>query len=171
MIKASLFVTVFAMCVVAHAEPPRCLPAALALSSTPLGLPVPTNTYWPTLSTAPRQHGLAAFWYCKVEGDIRVLEMHSTPQALARAGGLHVLQSHYLSQKDEAWETLDATGHGCVDLAPKAQGIAKRTDCFAVATADGHPKRYLCLNPAVTEWHEARLCKHLLNEMASQWPN
>ncbi|MES2090578.1 MAG: hypothetical protein V4532_11450 [Pseudomonadota bacterium] len=110
------------------------------------------------------------FWHCKVGSAIKLLEVHGTPQAIAKAGGLQALQTLYLANKDEAWGTLAATRHGCFDPAPNPQLITSRSDCYSVLATDAPAKQYVCLNPAVTDPQEAKLCKHLLNDAVSQWP-
>jgi len=150
---------------------PPCLPAAMAIAVEPVGMPVAANTYWPTVSSAPINDGLAVFWHCQVSGEIKVLEMHGTPKAIANSGGLQRLQSLYLSDKDAALASLDATGHTCVDANPKLPLTASRLpDCVAFPPRKGQAMRYLCLNPSVTDQQETRLCKHMLHEMVSQWP-
>ena len=115
--------------------------------------------------------GFAAFWYCKTHGDeIRVLEIHSTPRALARAGGFKALQTRYLSNKDEALEALDKVGHTCVEASPNPQTLPKRSDCVGFQSGRSKVKQYLCLNPSVSDQHEVKLCKHLLTEMVAHWP-
>jgi hypothetical protein len=146
------------------------LPAVLAIAAEPVGAPVAANTYWPTISNAPIDEGLAVFWYCQVNGEIKVLELHGTPHAIADSGGLQKLQSLYLSDKDSALASLDAIGHACVDAHPPQPLTASRANCVAFPLHQGQAARYLCLNPSVTNQHEARLCTHLLHEMVAQWP-
>jgi hypothetical protein len=149
---------------------PPCLPAALALSSTPAGAPVAANVYWPTVSNAPVTEGLAVFWHCQVGADVQVVEWHGTREAIARAGGLRALQSRYLNHKDDALAELDVTGHTCIDPDARPDQVARRPDCVALPDKKGQPRRYLCLNPKVTGRQEARLCKHVIDEAVAQWP-
>ncbi|MGC4062936.1 MAG: hypothetical protein QM749_19690 [Aquabacterium sp.] len=168
--KTAMTLMVLVFCTASAQAQPSCLPAALALSTTPAGMPVSANTYWPTVSDAPIQDGLAMFWYCNGGRDTQVFELHTTPSALARAGGLQALQSRYLHDKDAAWAELNAVGHSCLEADPDPSSLAKRPDCFGFQATRSHATRYLCLNPGVTELHEVKLCKHLLADMAAHWP-
>jgi hypothetical protein len=170
MIKIATLVPLLALFASAASAQPPCMPATLALATGPLGTPVSSHTYWPTVSSAPMEDGLAVFWYCQVSGEIKVVEMHGTPQAIAQAGGLQSLHSRYLSRKDEAMAELEAAGHICVDPDAKPTEVAQRPDCVVLPGKAGQPKRYLCLNPKVSSPQESKLCKHLINEMVAQWP-
>lgn len=170
MYKALTFIMTLVCCAASWAVQPPCLPAVLAMAAEPVGAPVAANTYWPTISNAPVDDGLAAFWYCQVNGTVKVLEVHGTPQAIANAGGLQILQSLYLSDKDAALASLDAIGHACVDAKPQQPLAASRADCVAFPFRQGQETHYLCLNASVTSQQETRLCMHLLHEMVTQWP-
>lgn len=154
----------------AWAEQPPCLPAVLALSTTPVGSPVPGNTYLPTFLNAPLQDGLAVFWHCQVGNTIKVLEVHGTPQSIAQHGGLPALHSAYARDQRQSWDTLDATGHACVDPAPNPRLLASRADCHALPAKVGGLPHYVCVNPAVVNPPELKLCGLLVREIAAQWP-
>jgi hypothetical protein len=168
--KVPIFIMTLVCSAASWAVQPPCLPAVMAMAAEPFGEPVAANTYWPTISNAPIDDGLAVFWHCHVNGEVRVLEVHGTPQAIANSGGLQKLQSLYLSDKDAALASLDAIGHACVDTHPQPPLTASRADCVAFPPRQGQAMRYLCLNPSVTNRQETRLCTHLLHEMVAQWP-
>lgn len=160
------------LCAAVSAGAPPCLPAMLALSSAPVGKPVARNRYMPTLSTAAMHDGVAVYWHCRVPQGVEVYEVHGTPAAIARSGGLGRLQRVYAQDLSSTWSALDAAGHSCLDPSPSRRNLVRRADCHAFA-ASGADKgqRYLCVNPAVTDVHEARLCQHLVREIAAHWPH
>jgi hypothetical protein len=170
MFKVLTFIITLVCSAASWAVQPPCLPAVMALAGEPLGAPIAANTYWPTISNVSIDDGLAVFWHCQVNGEIRVVEMHGTPKAIANSGGLQKLQSLYRSDKDTALASLDAIGHACVDAQPQQPVVASRADCVAFPPRQGQAMRYLCLNPNVTNQQETRLCTHLLHEMVAQWP-
>jgi hypothetical protein len=147
-----------------------CLPAVLALATEPIGTPVANNTYWPTISSLPLSEGMAAFWYCQASGKISVAEMHGTPQAIAQYGGLNALLQRYEGHRDAALNELGAQGHSCADPHAKPAEVHRRSDCSALASKAGKAQSYICLNPTLSNLQEIKLCKHLIKEMAAQWP-
>ncbi len=170
MFKLTIFTLLLTLSSPLLAARPTCLPAVLALSAEPMGTPVVNNNYWPTISSLPLGDGVAAFWYCQANGHIRVAEMHGTPEAIAQYGGLNALHLHYKRHRDDALDELRARGHACADPHVKPTEVKRRTDCIALPPQIDKAQSYLCLNPQVSSPQELKLCKHLLNEMAAQWP-
>ena len=170
MFKSATVTTLLTLCMAQAGAALPCLPAAMALAGAPEGVPVAANAYWPTVSSAPLDAGLAVFWHCQVGADVQVVELHGTREAMARAGGLRALQSRYLHNKEDALAALDATGHACFDPDARPDQVARRADCVALPDKAGLPRRYLCLNPKVTGQQETRLCKHVIEEAVAQWP-
>lgn len=100
-----------------HAAQPDCLPAALALSSTPIGQPIARHTDRPSLFLASN-HGLAAYWYCQgPNGQITYWEVHGTPKAILEAGGASVLEMLYIKDRDASLSKLSATPCNRADIA------------------------------------------------------
>lgn len=100
-----------------HAAQPDCLPAALALSTQPVGQPVARHIDRPSLFVASN-HGLAAYWFCEgPNGRITYWEMHGTPKAILEAGGARVLEMLYIKDRDASLSKLSATPCHRADIA------------------------------------------------------
>jgi hypothetical protein len=92
-----------------HGAQPDCLPAYLALSSTPTGQPIAQHIDRPSLFIASN-HGLAAYWFCQdAKGQITYWEVHGTPTAILKAGGASMLEMLYIKDRDASLAKLSAT--------------------------------------------------------------
>ncbi|MBC7701903.1 hypothetical protein [Aquabacterium sp.] len=107
--RAVIFSILSVAACASQAAQPDCLPAYLALSSTPTGQPIARHTDRPSLFIASN-HGLAAYWFCQgPNGQITYWEVHGTPKAILEAGGASVMEMLYIRDRDASLAKLSAT--------------------------------------------------------------